>query len=110
MVGSPGWSRGPLPPVTPLTLSSPTKATLLWVILWRSCATAEHGIAQATLHWFQSAIIRCTAGVGGPRGYPLMATVLLNVSSRPEEFHLRALPEPCMTLSSHTAPDVRPLP
>jgi hypothetical protein len=32
------------------------------------------------------------------------------LSSRPEEFHLRALPEPCMTLSSHTAPDVRPLP
>src|SRR6516165_5256812 len=31
-------------------------------------------------------------------------------SSRPEEFHLRALPEPCMTLSSHTAPDARPLP
>src|SRR5499433_1619647 len=35
--------------------------------------------------------------------------VLLLTSSRPEEFHLRALPEPCMTLSSHTAPDVRPL-
>ena len=35
--------------------------------------------------------------------------VLLSLSSRPEEFHLRALPEPCMTLSSHTAPDVRPL-
>ena len=32
------------------------------------------------------------------------------MTSRPEEFHLRALPEPCMTLSSHTAPDVRPLP
>ena len=31
------------------------------------------------------------------------------VTSRPREFHLRALPEPCMTLSSHTAPDVRPL-
>src|SRR6516165_11886033 len=30
-------------------------------------------------------------------------------SSRPEEFHLRALPEPCVTLSSHTAPDVQPL-
>src|ERR1700730_13438726 len=29
------------------------------------------------------------------------------LSSRPEEFTLRALPEPCMTLSSHTAPDVR---
>ena len=35
--------------------------------------------------------------------------VLLALSSRPEEFHLGALPEPCMTLSSHTAPDVRPL-
>jgi len=33
----------------------------------------------------------------------------LLMSSRPEEFHPRALPEPCMTLSSHTAPDVRPL-
>jgi hypothetical protein len=33
--------------------------------------------------------------------------VLPPMSSRPEEFHLRALPEPCMTLSSHTAPDVR---
>ena len=32
------------------------------------------------------------------------------LSSRPKEFHLRALPEPCVTLSSHTAPDVRPLP
>src|SRR5262245_17984390 len=32
------------------------------------------------------------------------------LSSRPEEFHLRALPEPCRNLSIHTAPDVRPLP
>jgi hypothetical protein len=32
------------------------------------------------------------------------------LTSRPREFHPRALPEPCMTLSSHTAPDVRPLP
>jgi hypothetical protein len=31
-------------------------------------------------------------------------------SSRPEEFHPQALPEPCMNLSIHTAPDVRPLP
>src|SRR5262249_50972177 len=35
---------------------------------------------------------------------------MTKMSSRPEEFHLRALPEPCMTLSSHTAPDVRPWP
>jgi len=32
------------------------------------------------------------------------------LSSRAEEFHLRALPEPCVNLSIHTAPDVRPLP
>jgi hypothetical protein len=32
------------------------------------------------------------------------------MSSRAEEFHLRALPEPCLNLSIHTAPDVRPLP
>src|ERR1700746_456961 len=30
----------------PLTLSSPAKATLLWIILWRCSATAEHGIAR----------------------------------------------------------------
>src|SRR5450756_1034233 len=30
-------------------------------------------------------------------------------SSRPEEFHLQALPDPCVNLSIHTAPDVRPL-
>jgi len=29
-------------------------------------------------------------------------------SSRPEEFHLQALPEPCVNLSIHTAPGVRP--
>jgi hypothetical protein len=32
--------------VTPLTLSSPTKASLFWTILWRCCGTAEHGIAR----------------------------------------------------------------
>ena len=32
------------------------------------------------------------------------------MSSRAEEFHLRALPEPYVNLSIHTAPDVRPLP
>src|SRR5262249_7940314 len=32
------------------------------------------------------------------------------MTSRPKDFHLRALPDPCMNLSIHTAPDVRPLP
>jgi len=31
------------------------------------------------------------------------------MSSRAEELHLRALPEPCVNLSIHTAPDVQPL-
>lgn len=29
-------------------------------------------------------------------------------SSQPEGFHLRLLPEPCLNLSIHTAPDVQP--
>ena len=32
------------------------------------------------------------------------------VSSRPGEFHPQALPEPCVNLSIHTAPDARPRP
>jgi len=34
----------------------------------------------------------------------------LLLSSRPEESHPQALPDPCMNLSIHTAPDVRPHP
>jgi hypothetical protein len=33
-----------------------------------------------------------------------------SLSSRPEDFHLRALPEPYVNLSIHTAAIVRPLP
>jgi hypothetical protein len=47
-----------------------------------------------------------TSVVGGQPAVPAAVRDLLSLSSRPEEFHLRALPEPCMTLSSHTAPDV----
>jgi len=34
----------------------------------------------------------------------------LDLSSRPEDSHLRALPDPYVNLSIHTAPDVRPFP
>jgi len=37
-------------------------------------------------------------------------TAFGRVSSRPEESHPRALPKPCVNLSIHTAPDVRPFP
>src|SRR5262245_15758616 len=40
-------------------------------------------------------------------GFFVFAVIL---ASRPEEFHLRALLEPCGNRSIHTAPDVRPLP
>jgi len=43
-------------------------------------------------------------------GYAVTETNVFELSSRPEEFHPQALPEPCMNLSIHTAPDVRPLP
>jgi hypothetical protein len=33
-----------------------------------------------------------------------------HLSSRPRDFHPQALLEPCVNLSIHTAPDVRPLP
>ena len=46
------------------------------------------------------------AGMDGPVAGPHRS----RLSSRAEEFHLRALPEPCVNLSIHTAPDVRPLP
>src|SRR6516164_9228596 len=50
-----------------------------------------------------------TSVVGGTPAVLPSVPVLLSLSSRPEEFHLRALPEPCVTLSSHTAPVVQPL-
>jgi hypothetical protein len=51
-VNAHGWvllmDPAAVPPVTPLTLSSPTKATLFRIILWRCWATVEHGITQPT--------------------------------------------------------------
>jgi hypothetical protein len=39
-----------------------------------------------------------------------LLVVNVGLSSGPEDFHLRALPEPYVNLSIHTAPVVRPLP
>src|SRR6516165_5212150 len=47
--------------------------------------------------------------VVGPFGSPRRPTAL-GVSSRPEDSHLQALPDPYVNLSVHTAPDVRPFP
>ena len=58
--------------------------------------------------------VRCDAAIES--GYRITFVVgvwpaaCVFMSSRPGEFHPQALPKPCMTLSSHTAPDVQPLP
>jgi hypothetical protein len=46
-------------------------------------------------------------GISGPNADMAKST---RVTSRPRDFHPRALPEPYVNLSIHTAPDVRPLP
>jgi hypothetical protein len=45
-----------------------------------------------------------------PTGLVRFATDVTILSSRPEGSHLRALPDPYVNLSIHTAPDVRPFP
>jgi hypothetical protein len=57
----------------------------------------------------------CTSGSmrgarGNSRPYRDLGRASLLMSSRAEELHLRALPEPYVNLSIHTAPDVRPFP
>src|SRR6266478_5085729 len=42
-----------------LTLSSPTKASLFWTILWRCCGAAERGIARFQLHLIESGASIC---------------------------------------------------
>ena len=54
--------------------------------------------------------VRCDGGDQGSSRPRLNVRQTTQMSSRPGEFHPQALPEPCMTLSSHTAPDVRPSP
>ena len=46
----------------------------------------------------------------GKSSHSVLVCKSTQLSSRPEDFHLRALPEPYVNLSIHTAPDVRPLP
>jgi hypothetical protein len=47
-----------VPPVTTLTLSSETKATLFRIMLWRCWASSEHGIARLGTYSLQSADMR----------------------------------------------------
>ena len=43
-------------------------------------------------------------------GHAVRNSIQPPLTSGPEDFHLRALPEPYVNLSIHTAPIVRPLP
>ena len=60
--------------------------------------------SPVTVHLGERRLIEPIAG-------PLPAQPeLVLMSSRPEESHLWALPDPYVNLSIHTAPDVRPFP
>ena len=55
--------------MTPLTLSSPTKASLFPIILWRCWARSEHGITQPRLHDLRWVVRRAA----GPKPSPQQA-------------------------------------
>src|SRR5258708_39242737 len=79
-------------------------ARLVRLVCRRSSSAArsfDRGAAPASAAW---------SGYGGRPVARLTRSASLFMSSRPEEFHLQALPEPYVNLSIHTAPDVRPFP
>jgi hypothetical protein len=67
---------------------------------WSRLALSGHSRHRNILSAFGQE--RTTGDLGIGAVCPLM-------SSRPEESHPRALPDPCVNLSIHTAPDVQPL-
>src|SRR5262249_14047042 len=74
-------------------LPTPRRFTSDWMY-----STASGGVPPSACTSFSSSDLLATGESGSI------------LSSRAEEFHLRALPEPYVNLSIHTAPDVRPLP
>ena len=59
--------------VTPLTLSSPTKATAFPIILWRCLAGSEHGITQPRPHDLRWVVRRAA----GPKPSPQQANTVV---------------------------------
>ena len=59
--------------MTPLTLSSPTKATAFRIILWRCLAGSEHGITQPRPHDLRWVVRRAA----GPKPSPLQANTVV---------------------------------
>src|SRR2546430_17230012 len=67
--------------------------------------------SNLSMRQFHSAAeIRTLLEVERTSGEAAGCTGPTRLSSRPEESHPRALPKPCVNLSIHTAPDVRPFP
>src|SRR6202040_581778 len=73
-------------------------------------------LSQSDLVLWHNATVRCDAPIWSLLEVKLTCRErrkrvdLMKMSSRAEEFHLRALPDTYVNLSIHTAPDVRPLP
>ena len=59
--------------MTPLTLSSPTKATAFPIILWRCLAGSEHGITQPRPHDLRWVVRRAA----GPKPSPQQANTVV---------------------------------
>src|ERR1700731_1570111 len=68
--------------VTPLTLSSPTKASLFPIILWRCWAGSEHGITQPRPHDLRWVVRRAA----GPKPSPQQAEYCCHPASRLRSF------------------------
>jgi hypothetical protein len=83
---------------TPLSLSS-RSVTSLSALAPAQRAGAQRLCALARMRSGTTSAVRSLTG-----------RVPRILSSRAEDFHLRALPKPCVNLSTHTAPDVRPFP
>ena len=68
--------------MTPLTLSSPTKASLFPIILWRCLAGSEHGITQPRPHDLRWVVRRAA----GPKPSPQQAEYCCHPASRLRSF------------------------
>ena len=79
------------------------------VLLFSPDRRAAHTIVDLAIE-FGEFFLHCFTQPGDAPLQTLVGHPPLALTSCAEEFHLRALPKPCMNLSTYTAPDVRPFP
>ena len=75
-----------------------------------SSQLAEEGLSRVCGSIFDRVVPRSAPGIETRTRICELLILRADLSSRPEDSHLRALPDPYVNLSIHTAPDVRPFP